>query len=195
MLYKEGGSAQQVADELGVSINIIYDSLQRLQVARRSPRESNRIRYESQPLSYRIKEQLTPEEEKLRLAAVMLYWAEGYKIGSVIDFANADPAMALLFRKFLREICQVDERRIRGHIYCYEGQDVEALSRFWSAATGIPRDQFTKPYVKKAAAHGRRGPRMLNGLVHVRYCDKKLLQQMLRWIEEYQLDLTKLRRW
>lgn len=189
-LYEGGLSAQQVADRLGVGIGAVYYPLRRFKVTRRSAQESNRIRFEAKPLTYTLKERLTTGEEKLKLAAVMLYWAEGYKVGrqQTIDFANSEPDMALLFITFLRKICGVDESKLRGHLYLYEGQDIQALRGFWSELLSLPEEQFIKPYVKKAAVPGPRGPRMTHGLVHVRYCDKKLLRQILRWIDEYRRE-------
>lgn len=191
-LYQGGLSAQQVANHFRVSLDASYYALRRQNVPRRTARETNRIRFEAKPLSYNLKTKLSKIEERLKEAAIMLYWAEGYKVGvHSIDFANSDPKMALIFRRFLSEICRVDEKRIRGHLYCYEGQDVKALTRYWSQLLSIPEQQFIKPYVKKAASPGPRGPRMLHGLVHIVYCDTKLLRQILTWIEEYSHDLTK----
>ncbi len=191
-LYRTGLSAQQVADHFGVSIHAAYYTLRSLDVPRRSAQETNSIRFEAKPLSYNLKTKLSKIEERLKEAAIMLYWAEGYKVGAhSIDFANSDPKMALIFRRFLSEICRVDEKRVRGHLYCYEGQDIKALTRYWSQLLSIPEQQFIKPYVKKAASPGPRGPRMLHGLVHIVYCDTKLLRQILTWIEEYSHDLTK----
>jgi hypothetical protein len=191
-LYRGGLSAQQIADHFGVSIHASYYTLRSLDVPRRSKVDANRIRFEAKPLSYNLKPRLTPEEEKLKAAAIMLYWAEGYKVGkNTIDFANSDPQMALIFKRFLSEICRADEERIRGHIYCYEGQDLKELTRYWSNLLSIPENQFIKPYIKKAATPGPRGPRMLHGLVHIVYCDTKLLRQILAWIGEYAHDLTK----
>ena len=188
-LYRGGLSAQQVANYFGVSLDAVYYTLRRLKVERRTKQEANHIRFEGKPLSYNLEKKLSRREERLKLAAVMLYWAEGYKVGkNVVDFANSDPEMALLFRRFLSEICRVDERRIRGHIYCYEGQDVVALTRYWSELLSIPERQFIKPYVKKATIPGPRGPRMLHGLVHIVYCDTKLLRQILKWIDEYRQE-------
>ena len=191
-LYRDGLSAQQVADHFKMSLDASYYALRRQKVPRRTARETNRIRFEAKPLSYNLKTKLSKIEERLKEAAVMLYWAEGYKVSfHSIDFANSDPRMALIFRRFLSEICHVDEKRIRGHLYCYEGQDVKALTRYWSQLLSIPEKQFIKPYIKKAAIQGPRGPRMLHGLVHIVYCDTKLLRQILTWIEEYSHDLTK----
>lgn len=184
-LYGSGKSMQQVADHFQVSIDAVVYTLRKHSIPRRTPAQSNALRFEAKKCSYQLKENLTPEEEHLKLAAVMLYWAEGYKVGKwTIDFANSDPRMAYLFIRFLKEICGVSIRRIRCSLYCYVGQDVARLTDFWSDLLGIPVSQFTKPYIKEAKP-GPRGPRMKLGLVHIRYCDKKLLRQILGWIDEY----------
>lgn len=185
-LYKTGLSALQVAQHFDVSLDATYYALRRLKIQRRTPQETNRIRFEAKPLSYHVKLKLSKDEENLKLAAIMLYWAEGYKVGkSTVDFANSDPDMILIFWKFLSKICRVDRQRVGLHLYCYEGQDVQNLMKYWSDLLKLPTSHFTKPYVKKATAPGPRGPRMTHGLVHIRYCDKKLLRQVLKWIEEY----------
>jgi len=191
-LYRGGLSAQQIADHFSVSIHASYYTLRSLDVPRRSAEETNRIRFEAKPLSYNIKTELTEKEKQLKMAAVMLYWAEGYKVGKgTVDFANSDPDMVVIFGKFLSEICRVDRKRVRLHLYAYEGQDVENLMRFWCKLLKLPRDHFGKPYVKKAAAPGPRGPRMLHGLVHIRYSDKKLFEQIIRWIDEYRGEMVR----
>ncbi|MFA6519436.1 MAG: hypothetical protein WCT41_01270 [Candidatus Paceibacterota bacterium] len=191
-LYASGLSARQVAEHFKISLDATYYALRHQDIPRRTIQESNRILFASKPLSYNVKTKLNQDEELLKTAAIMLYWAEGYKIGKgTVDFANSDPQMALIFKRFLSKICRVDASRIRGHLYCYEGQNVSELTRYWSRLLSIPEKQFIKPYIKKAVSPGPRGPRMVHGLVHIVYCDTKLLRQILVWIDEYQQDLTK----
>lgn len=187
-MYGEGKSAPQIATYFDVSVGAVYYSLKKRGVPRRTSRESNALGFESKPLSYDIPTVLTPEQEWLRFAAVMLYWAEGYKAGKqlTVDFTNSDPDMALLFRRFLSEVCHVNENRIRCFIYCFDNQSISELTHFWSNKLNIPISQFGKPYIKQAYT-SRRGVRMIHGLVHIRYCDKKLLRQLLNWIDEYKL--------
>lgn len=190
-LYRGGLSAQQVADHFGVSIDASYYTLRSLDVPRRSAQETNSIRFEAKPLSYNLKKKLTEKEDRLKITAIMLYWAEGYKVGrGTVDFANSDPDMVVIFWKFLSEICRVDRKRVRLHLYAYEGQDIDALMNFWCKLLDLPKYHFIKPYVKKAAAPRPRGPRMIHGLVHIRYSDTKLLRQILKWIDEYRQVLT-----
>ena len=141
---------------------------------------------------HKILKKLTEKEERLKISAVMLYWAEGYKVGrGTVDFANSDPDMVVIFWKFLSEICQVNRNRVRLHLYAYEGQDIQNLMQFWCTLLNLPKHHFIKPYIKKAATPGPRGPRMVHGLVHIRYSDTKLLRQILEWIDGYRQNLTK----
>jgi predicted DNA-binding protein YlxM (UPF0122 family) len=109
-LYRTGLSAREIAEKTNTGIDAVYYTLRLLKVARRSHSENSKTRFARKPLSYHIKTSLSQSEELLKTASIMLYWAEGYKVGDMttIDFANSDPAMALIFTKFLREICRVD---------------------------------------------------------------------------------------
>jgi hypothetical protein len=75
-------------------------------------------------------------------------------------------------------------------LYCYENHDVEALQKYWSNITGIPLKQFTKPFVRKDF-NLKKLNKMPYGMIHVRYADKKLLDLIRSWIEEYSLKYSK----
>ena len=113
----------------------------------------------------------------------MLYRAEGTRTGHVVDFTNSDPVLVKVFMAFLRRVCGVAETRLRALLYCYADQDVQELKRFWSNVTGIPVEQFTKPFVRALTANVSHR-KMRWGLVHVRYADTRLLQLILKWSEE-----------
>jgi len=51
-------------------------------------------------------------------------------------------------------------------------------------ATGVPLSQFTKPYVRIGNPNTSER-KLLYGLIHVRYNDKKLLEKIKAWIHEY----------
>ena len=92
--------------------------------------------------------------------------------------------MIKLFLKFLRNICGVDEKRLRVQLYCYSNQRIEDLKKYWYKETDIPISQFIKPYVRNDFLPEKIG-KMKYGLVHIRYADKKLLIQIGKWIEQY----------
>lgn len=193
LYYKKGHSARQVGELFGRSTSRVYDLMRRYRLSRRTSAETNNIAYLRQKPSFVLKKNLTAKEEKLKIAGVMLYWAEGTKKthsykgqsrGSSIDFANSDSEMIKLFLKFLRKICGVNENRLRVYLYCYANQNINFLKKYWHEVTGIPLKQFIKPYIRKDFLPEKIG-KMKYGLVHVRYSDKKLFLQIKDWIQQY----------
>lgn len=176
----------KIATILDVSIDAVTYFMRRHNLSRRTLKEDNRLRFEKKPLSYRIRKNLNTEQKMLKSVGVTLYWGEGYKTkkSNGIDLANSDVSMIMVFLRFLREICGVNENRIRVLLYCYANQDPKKLVRFWSKATGIPHKQFTRPYVRHDFNTNMIG-KMPYGMVHLRYADKKLLAVIKDWIEEY----------
>jgi predicted DNA-binding protein YlxM (UPF0122 family) len=176
-------SLQEIAQRYNVHLTSVLKRMKKFGIPRRNFSEANYVFHDGKP-KYKIKTILNDEEEKLKIAGVMLYWAEGYKGGMGIDFANSDPDMIRLFLKFLRQICGIGESRLRVYLYAYEDQNIDALKDFWSKITQIPLVQFSKPYIRKhnLCFNGRKMP---YGLIHIRYYDKRLGQLVLSWVESY----------
>lgn len=187
LYYKQGLTAQKTGEELGTTASVVYKFMKRKGLTRRTFQEINKIRFERTPLSFKLKTKLTPNEENLRIAGIMLYWGEGAKSSikqKGIDFANSNSEMIKVFLKFLRIICGVNEKRLRMYLYCYIDQNIGEIKEYWSRITKIPLIQFTKPYIRKDF-HKEKIGKMKYGLAHVRYSDKRLLLQIEQWIEGY----------
>ncbi|MBI4125498.1 MAG: hypothetical protein HY466_06195 [Deltaproteobacteria bacterium] len=182
-LYAEGLSVREVAGKLSVSMNSVYKLMRRKGIPRRSSAETNNFRYLRKAPSFKPSYVEFVHQAMLKTMGVALYWGEGAKRGWSIDFANSDPRMVKIFVKFLREICGVKESKLGLYLYCYPQHDVDELMNFWSKVTDIPREKFSKPYVR-TDAKGKLGSKMKHGLIHVRYHDKKLVMQINKWIEE-----------
>ena len=179
-LYKvEYLSAREIAERLGLTLRSVYYHLGRAGIERRSAHEYNMMRFEKKLLSFQIKKQRSLAEENLRIIAISLYWAEGFQSekAHTVDFANSNPHMISIFVLYLRTICQVDPDRLRCYLYCYENQNIPQIISFWSEITGIPKTQFTKPYVRSDYRLDKIN-KMKYGLLHVRYSDKKLLLEI-----------------
>lgn len=189
LYYIQGLTAQEIGKKLGTTPWVVYKFMRRKRLPRRAIQESNRIRFEKTPLSFKIKTNLNAKEEHLRIAGVMLYWAEGSHPKSrhhnwTVEFANSNPSMVKIFLRFLREICGITESRLRLHIYCYADQNLKTLQRFWTKETEIPLTHFTKPFIREDFRIDKSG-KMKYGMVHIRYSDKRLLLHIGKWTEEY----------
>ncbi|MDD2679754.1 MAG: hypothetical protein PHO03_03005 [Candidatus Omnitrophica bacterium] len=176
-------SVDQTAKKLGVSFWSLYDFMDKNTISRRLPSEANYLRNKYKP-QFKIRESLNGKDQGLKIAGIMLYWAEGTLRGKTVDFVNSNPDMVKIFLKFLREICGVDKKRLRLYLYIYSYLNLKNIMDYWKKVTGIPISQFTKPYVRKG------NPNLSNrklpyGVVHIRYNDKRLLEIIHNWIEDY----------
>lgn len=185
LYYRDGLSTSEIAKLKGFTVWQVINFMRKNGLPRRGLAENNRLSFLKQKPSFNLKRTLTNEEERLKLAALMLYWAEGVKGGKecTVDFVNSDPKMILIFLKFLRNVCGVDERKLRVLLYCYANQDIDQLIEYWSSLMLIPKSQFQKPYIRQN--FNPNGRRMLYGLVHIRYNDKKLFLQIIQWTDLY----------
>lgn len=190
LYIKDELSAPVIAQRMGESLDAVYYAMRKHKIKRRDPSENGRILFSRKPLSYTLRKATSKELQQLKLAGTLLYWCEGYKTGRShgVDFANCDVAMLKLFMLFLRNVCGIDENRLRIFIYCHSNSNVEEIKRFWSKELRVKEGQFTKPYIQKNSRVDKQS-KMPYGLVHIRYADKKLLWQILDWIEEYKQKL------
>lgn len=171
-LYQSGLSMRQVGIHLNTSLGSIAHIMQRYQIPRRSATQTKHIAYQKSPQSFTPINVLSHEHEQLKIAGLMLYWAEGAKRGKVVDLTNANSEMIQMFCTFLRVIYRVTPKRLRVYLYCHSIEQIPEHIAYWSKLTGIPQSQFTKPYVKEN--NHRKHSIMPHGLVHIRYADKRL---------------------
>ena len=176
-------TVKEVAQNLGVSVWSLYNLMGKHNMPRRSATEANYVVNKNKP-QFEVKSKFNFLEQKLKVAGIMLYWAEGSFSGNFVDFANSDAEMVKIFLRFLREICGVKEERLRVYLYGYAYQDIEELKNYWHKVTGISLKQFTKPYVRTGNTNVSKR-KLPYGLIHVRYNDKRLLDLINHWLFEY----------
>ncbi len=85
-------------------------------------------------------------DRDLLIAGTALYAGEGAKRDGRVSLANSDPRFISLFCRWFRRFFEPDESRFRCRLYLHDGLDLAAATAWWSEVTGIPSEQFTKPY-------------------------------------------------
>lgn len=130
-MYKDGMSGADIGHVLAMPLRQVYRLLDRYDVPRRTSAESNRLKFINSAPSFSVKKNMALKDRLLRIVGVMLYWAEGAhnKNQPAVDFANSNPTMIALFVKFLRDICGVDEKRLRIYLYCYANQNIGEIKK------------------------------------------------------------------
>ena len=94
----------------------------------------------------------TISQRELVLIGAALYWSEGFKRDSRLGFANSDPEMIKLFLRWLFEVGKVprEDVRLRVGLNVAYKNDAGRVDGVWSKLTGIPLEQFQKPFFQKS---------------------------------------------
>ena len=90
----------------------------------------------------------------LLLIGTALYWAEGYKRPVIrngkpttshrVSLTNSDPELICVFIRFLKELCDVPEEKIKIWIRIFAHQDQGYILDFWQKKCNIPYSNFHK---------------------------------------------------
>jgi len=176
-------TVEQISKQLGLSFWKVYSFMNKNNISRRDKALASFNANKSKP-QFKIKRSLTAEDNGLKIAGLMLYWAEGTFLGNTVDLANSNPEIIKIFLRFLRKICGIKEERLRIYVYGYHDQDISELMHYWSNITEVPLTQFTKPFIRKGHVHAS-GRILRHGLIHVRYSDKRLLCSLKSWLDEF----------
>lgn len=184
---------QEIADELGVarsSVSLWVRDVAFDPDARRSKTTGRRPRGTDHPLRRRKLAEIAAcdawgreqvgalSDRDLLIAGAALYAGEGSKGDGMVSLANTDAGILALFCRWLRAFFDVDEHRLRVMLYLHEGLDLEAARRHWAEVTGIPIEQFTKPY--RAVVDGTRtSVRHVHGCATVRYACSRTHREVM----------------
>lgn len=99
----------------------------------------------------------------------ILYLAEGGKgRREIVNFANTDPRLTLLFVTLLRECYELDEAKFRIRLHLHYYHRVKVIKKFWSELLSIPKNQFTKIY-RKSRSKEKTFRRNFGGICFVKY--------------------------
>ncbi len=114
-----------------------------------------------------------------KLSAALLFWCEGAKTQSCVEFINSDPAMIETFTKLLRSAFDLDESKFRVLMHLHEYHNEQKQKEFWSKITKIHQNQFTKTYYKPHTKKRKR--KNYQGCIRISYYDAHIARQLYAW--------------
>jgi hypothetical protein len=127
--------------------------------------------------------------DALHHAGCMLYWAEGGKGMSTVQFSNSDPQMTRLFRRFLTDALDVPVERIRLslNVYTNNGMTIEEVERYWLGLLDLPRSCVRKHTLNHTptSSSGRAKNKLPYGVCTLRVHSTHVLQHIYGAIQEY----------
>ena len=117
-------------------------------------------------------------DRDLLVAGTALYAGEGAKTDGRVKLANSDPRMIELHCRWLRQFFDIDEARLRVHLYLHQGLDLDEAISFWARITGIPPVRFTRPY-RAVPDAGIRHTKHRYGCPAVVYCCSRTHREVM----------------
>ncbi len=110
----------------------------------------------------------------------MLYWAEGSKGKGILQFANTDPRINLLFVTLLRSCYELDESKFRIRLHLHYYHRAKTIKKFWSKLLNIPLSQFNKTY-RKSRGKEKTFRRNFGGICFVKYNSVYLKEKIIQY--------------
>lgn len=115
------------------------------------------------------------------ITGIMLYWAEGNKVSTMVAISNADPAFIAFMMSWFRNCLKISNNDFHLAIHYHQGQDYKKIEKFWSQLTDIPLEQFRKPFCKPPGT-GHRKHYLQWGVCRIYICrSANLLHQIQAW--------------
>lgn len=176
LYLQEKLSMVEIAQKLNVGNHAVVWWMTQHGILRRSRSEASYARHNPNGDPFRIKSSLTTDEERLMGIGLGLYWGEGNKANDLaVRLGNSDPNLLRTFHQFLREICGVEEEKIRFWLQVFSDIDESEALAYWLRELGVERDRFT-PHVIVSPPQGKGTYRNKSkyGVVTLFVCNKKL---------------------
>ena len=211
-LRKEGHSYNQISRQLNIPKSTLSGWLKEIDISDKARQKilARSSRLSVKALLKRNKEQTQLAEQRalkirreakketrrlfgnpLFLVGIALYWAEGYKKGAngskwkSVSFANSDPETVKVMMRFFKEICKVEDDRIRIQLIAHANLDIPKVVDYWASLTKIPAKQFIKTCcsVSKSSKGKRDKNSLTKGTIHIRINDVSFFFRVIGWID------------
>ena len=185
-LYKKGKSAAEIGKDLGISWRKVIYLMDKNGIKRRSRSEAIYCKHNPNGDPFKIKKQLSPEEERLKALALGMYWGEGSKYNSIsIRLTNSDPSLLKIFIKFLKSICGVNPQKIKLWLNIHDETSAKKAQDYWSYQLDIPFSQFSKTLIINHHGNGINRNKYIYGTATLCVNNMKLKQIIQEWLKDY----------
>lgn len=135
------------------------------------------LQFQTEAAKFIRKMKLLKNKKLLKLITAIIFWCEGSKRRlSQVQFTNSDPKLVQVFLFALRNAFFIEESKFRALIHLHEYHNKKKQHHFWSTMTGIPLNQFIKPYIKPHTGIRKRDD--YQGCISIRYSNAKIAKEL-----------------
>lgn len=116
------------------------------------------------------------------ITGVAMYFAEGDKGDKNVSFSNSDPRAIKFMVDWLRNFCEVPEKKFRISLYIHDNLDERKAKNFWTKLTKISLSQFRKSYIVKNNPRRLRKVKHIFGVLRVTVSNVNLGRKIKGWV-------------
>lgn len=165
----------EIAKKLRVSEHKVAYWMEKHNLKRRSRSEATYIKHNPNGDPFSLKKPLDENQNFLKGLGLGLYWGEGTKADKFsVRISNSDPRLIKIFLKFLREVYQIDERKLKFAIHLFSDIDPKEAMRYWTKELNVSPEQFFKTQVINLNRKGTYKKKSKYGVSTIMFQNKKL---------------------
>ncbi len=180
-LYESGLSMQEIADKEKWSYPSVRYWMQQSDIRRRSWSDATYAKRNQEGDPFKINLEAIRKKKELFYTGIGLYLGEGDKRSKYnVKLANTDPYILRIFLRFLREICGVDESKIKAELNIFNDVSLKKAIKFWLDNIGIERDQLKTITIRESKG-GSYKNKSTNGTLSIYMSNMKLKAIINNW--------------
>ena len=173
---------------VGCSENKIVYWMKKYNIPRRTWSEATYVKSNPDGDPYKIKQLITVKDYLLYGLAMGIFWGEGTKRTPYsVRITNTDKNMIVVFRRFLRQVCQVKESKISYSIVCFNDSSPQDARNYWAKALEISPEKFGKITQIAKQGKGSYKRKSLYGVCTMQISNYKLKS----WIDEQLAEIVR----
>lgn len=198
-LRKEGRSLKRIAEALGVSKSSVSLWVRNVELTpeqkavlnfRPSCNKAASLalskKYRSIRLSFQEQGRTMAKELDTNFAmGCMLFWAEGAKSRTRMNFCNTDTEMMKFFISFLRKYFNVKNESISMKVLCHTNNrlSLNQIQDYWLKALSLPPESLRSATIRQG--HGAKKNKHPYGICTIRVYDVGIVQKLWGAIQEF----------
>ncbi len=181
---KEKLSVSVIAKRLGCSQNKVNYWLKKYGINKRSISEAIYLKNNPKGDPFLFNQPKNVSSYFIYGLGLGLFWGEGNKKDRhSVRLGNSDPKLIRYFIKFLKEIYNIDERRLRFGIQVFNDVSSHEALLFWSKELSVDKSQFQKVVITPTRGTGSYKKKSKHGVLTVYFYNKKLRDTIMGAIE------------
>lgn len=183
--YLAGSSANEIAAKSGISEHKVNYWLSKMKVKKRTISEAIYLRSNKGGDPFSIVTEPEVSDPLLYGLGVGIYVGEGEKVSKHnIRVANGDFRVILAFRRFLINLCRVNQNKIRHSLVCSSDLRVEVVEKYWLGKLKLKGKVFGKIVQVPSRGEGTYKRKLSYGVCTLTFSNVKLKSWMMEQIDK-----------